>query len=249
MNHDDNESSLDAVDLHAWRVPPPRAIDRADLLARALAPAITPPRRRSRLGWVLVAIVVVNAAIATMIVVLVRPDPARIVALPAGGDTDARVRALVQRLEQQKRELERRLAEIEELQARIAELSKTVGDKERALAELERKIRPLVPKTQRAPSVRAPTPTPPSTEPEALGRTEISSTIRALRPHIVACGQRWPTKGTVKARVRVAPDGSVARIDVDALDTDLGDCVAKVISGALFPRTRNGGSFGYPFVF
>ena len=126
MNDDDVANPLRAVDLQTWHVPPPVEIDRDALLARALTPA-TAPVRRMRAGWMIAAIVLVNALVTTVLVLVLSRSPAPAAApAPAGRDTDARVRELRQRLDDERRELERRLAEIDELNALITELTEKV---------------------------------------------------------------------------------------------------------------------------
>jgi hypothetical protein len=126
--HDDaGEDLLARIDLRAWRVPP-ATVDRAALLGRALSP-IGAPRKRPRIGWILAAVVLVNAAIATLIVIVLAPAPTQrtVIAEPAGGGSvDAQVRELLQRLEQEQRELEEKLSEIEELRTLVLELSEKV---------------------------------------------------------------------------------------------------------------------------
>lgn len=144
MTHDDpHEDLLASIDLHAWRVPPPADIAGPSLVMRALAPSAA-PRRRPRLGWILAAIVLVNAAIATIIViVLARPPVAQqtVMVQPAGGTpVDAQVRDLLQRLEQEQRELEARLDEIKQLRALVTELSDKVHKFEEADAKRERTV-------------------------------------------------------------------------------------------------------------
>lgn len=227
--HDD--SILASVDLHAWRVPPPAAIDRAALLGRALSPSTIPPRS-SRLGWLLAAIVIINAALATLIVLLARPSaPVPTIALPAGGgDSEARLHELLQQLDQQRLELERKLDELDQALALLQKLSKEQTDERSDPARSE--------------------PSRKTAAPEALGRAEISKAIAAIKPRLVACARETVAKGIVKASVRVAPDGSVSRARITQTpDERLGDCVARAIEQAPFPRTRKGGSFSYPFVF
>jgi|GEM_PF-6266177 len=247
MTHstDDTDSPLAGLDLQVWRVPPPVAIDRDALLGRALSPSIAPPKSM-RLRWILAAIVVLNAAIATLIGILTRPDPApATVALPAGGDIDARVRELLRRLEQEHRAFEQKLAEIEELHALVVELSRKVERYETAPPMPDRPRvpdRPVPPRPIEAPEEH------PFDVPE-LDRIAISTTIDPLKPQIRACGAHSTMKGMIKVRARVAPDGTVAAVSVDeAFDPVLGTCVADIIKSARFPRTT-GGSFSYPFVF
>lgn len=132
MIHNDDDAGDDAlagIDLHAWRIPTPAAVNRPSLLVRALSPAAT-PSKRLRMGWILAAIVLLNAAIATLIVIVLARAPATqatVAIEPAGGGSvDAQVRALLQRLEDEQRQLERRLAEIQELRALVVELSEKV---------------------------------------------------------------------------------------------------------------------------
>lgn len=248
----DDESPLAPVDLHAWRVPPPAAIDRAALLGRALSPATAPPRS-PRWAWLLVATVVINAAIALLVIRLTRPDPAptATVALPAGGDTDARVRLLVQQLEREQRELERKLAELQALKSLVLELQQKLQVYEAA----DRNLRP--------PNRTVPRPTRSVSQPlaprdsdrdggakESLDRHDIAAGITAVKPTIVACGKRWAATGLIKTRARVLPNGTVTSVTIDpTVEPDLADCIAKAISSARFPPTRSGASFSYPFKF
>ena len=248
----DDESPLAPIDLHAWRVPPPVAIDRAALLGRALSPATVPPRS-PRWAWLIVATVVINAAIALLVIRFTRsePAPAPAVALPAGGDTDARVRMLVQQLELEQRELERKLAELQALKALVLELQQKLQVYEAA----DRNLRPpdrTVPRPKR--SVPQP-PEPPDSDREAgtkesLDRQDIAAGITAVKPTIVACGKRWTATGLIKTRARVLPSGIVASVTIDStVETGLADCITKAIYSARFPPTRSGASFSYPFKF
>lgn len=211
------------------------------------------------MGWLFVAIIVINAAIATLIVLLSRPDPAPPTYVAAGGggggDVDARVRMLLARLEMQQRELEARRAEIDALNALVHELSKKVQAAEAERTVPRKPVPPVAPKLvlPNKVSVRPTTPTPPvapqSGVPESIDRAAVSTTISAAKPQIAACGQQFPGRGVAKARVHVAPDGTPSSVDVDATNTDLGRCIADVISSLKFPATQQGGAFGYPFVF
>lgn len=129
QNRDDaGEDVLAGINLHMWRVPRAAALHRPSLLVRALSPAAT-PAKRPRIGWLVAAIVILNAAIATLIVILLAGNPTQttVTKQPAGGGSvDVQVRELLQRLEQEQRELERKLAEIQELRALVVELSEKV---------------------------------------------------------------------------------------------------------------------------
>lgn len=132
MTHDQDDAGEDAlagIDLHMWHVPPPVAVDRPSLLVRALSPAAA-SAKRPRLAWIVAAIVLLNAALATLIVIRLARPPATQTTMtvePAGGGSvDLQVRELLQRLEKEQRELERKLAEIQELRALVVELSEKV---------------------------------------------------------------------------------------------------------------------------
>lgn len=85
---------------------------------------------------------------------------------------------------------------------------------------------------------------------EALDRAQISEGVHKLVPQIEACGVRSSAKGKVKLHVQVTPDGSVKTVTVsETPDPKLGACVASKMMRATFEKTRNGGSFSYPFVF
>jgi hypothetical protein len=265
--HDDNDSPLAGVDLHVWRVPPPGSIDREALLGRALAPAIAPPKT-TRLRWILVAIVVINAAIATLIVILTRPTPeSTTVALPAGGGDRKTLHELLRLIEQQREQQRRAIQELEQQRRELERMFAELDKKQEQIDQLLRDIEAY----EREPRVPAPPPrrtNPPPRRPERperierkavppealegvpdLDRVAISTTINAIKPQIVACGARSTMKGKIRARVRVAPDGSVLSVSIDEADDDmLAACVANVIQRARFPQTK-GGSFSYPFIF
>jgi len=147
MNPDDTtdagEDLLADVDLNVWRVPPPAAVNRSSLLVRALAPETT-RAKRPRNTWLLAAMVLLNLAIAALVVILVsRPAVERTVVVQApagGGSVDAQVRDLLKRLEQEQRELEKKLAEIQELRALVIELSDKVHQYEQQDARRERTV-------------------------------------------------------------------------------------------------------------
>lgn len=264
---DAGEDLLAGIDLHTWRVPPPAEVHRPSLLVRGLLPAV--PARRSRTGWIVAAIVLVNAAIAAVIVILLaRPAPVQpaVVVAPAGGSVDAQVRALVKRLAREQLALHQKLAEIEVLQAKIAELTEKLRQAERRRTVPKRQVEESITSAAcdevscvldnyegaccakyRKPRTR----TPPSTVlPEALDRAAISKAIASVRPRISACAKRSAAKGMVKVRVRVHPEGDLASATVDATpDPVLGTCVVEALETVLFERTQNGGSFSYPFVF
>ena len=79
----------------------------------------------------------------------------------------------------------------------------------------------------------------------------ISEGIAKVKSKISACGTANPNaKGKVKAKIIVAPAGTVTSADIEvAPDAKLGTCVSGVLKSATFAKTEAGGSFSYPFVF
>lgn len=181
MTHDqDDDDALAEIDLHVWHVPPPAALDRSSLLVRALSPAAA-PAKRPRLAWILAAIVLLNAALVTLIVIVLAREPATqttMVVQPAGGSSvDTQVRELLQRLEREQRELERKLAEIQELRALVVELSERVRQYEQQDGRRDRTLPPKPP-VRTEPTVRAPVdPYDPTRPPVADGRCDEVSCI------------------------------------------------------------------------
>ena len=260
----EDEDLLAGIDLHAWQVPPPAPVDKASLLGRALSPA-SGPARRPRLRWLVAGIVLANAALATLIVIVLgRPQQSRTVATvqPAGG-VDARVAELLQRLDADQAELERKVAEMREQRAVILELQAKVQRCEERDRTIDKKPEdtPAAPppehaeacdevscilnnyeggcclKYRRQPGL-----------PEALDRASISNGIASVKSKVASC--KGTASGIVKVHAVVSPDGVVTRASIAATpDAALGICVKHAIERAVFPRTQNGGSFSYPFVF
>ncbi len=86
--------------------------------------------------------------------------------------------------------------------------------------------------------------------PDTLDRDMISGGVAKVKARVMACGDKSPAKGQVKVHVKVAGSGAVSSVSVSATpDPALGNCVAAAMQKASFPKTQNGGSFGYPFVF
>ena len=272
MTHDDaGEDTLAGIDLHTWRVPPPAELHRPSLLVRGLSPAV--PARRSRVGWIVAGIVLVNAAIATIIVILLArpaPAPAPVAVAAGGGSVDSQVRVLMKRLAREQRVLEQKLVEIERLQAQIEELKEKVRQAERRDPKRpvpDRQAPVSIPPVAdcdevscvlgnyeaaccakyRKPRPRTATRNP---LPEGLDRAMISTGISLVKSRVSDCANQSTAKGMVKVRVRVSPAGRVTSSSIDSTpDPLLGACVAKVVERAVFERTQNGGAFSFPFMF
>lgn len=262
----------DLPDLLAWRVPPPPQLDARSLVMRALTPAIQPARRRLR--WLVAALVLGNAVLAALLViVLARPaaKPATVV-VPAGEvATDLRVQQLLAKLASEEAQLQGKLADLEQMRAVVLELQAQVDRCEHA------RTVPKQPPTPVAPSLTPPVDTscdevscvlndypagccdkykktapvpPPPPIPDALDRTSISNGVNSVKSRVAACATTAPAKGTVKLHVRVADNGLVTNVDViQTPDPALGACVAAAMERAVFARTKQGGTFSYPFVF
>jgi hypothetical protein len=276
-DHDADEDMLAGIDLHAWRVPTPPTIDRSSLVASALSPALR-PAKRARLAWLVAAIVVVNAVIAAIIAIVVLPTSTAtptVAARPAGGGVDEdRVNQILQRLDQEQRELEDRLAEIDDLRALVIELSEKVRQYEQRTVPKQPPRSPVDPPAAQPiddscdevscvlqnyegacctkfTRPRALPKHPAANElPEALDRMAISQGVAAVKGRVSACAVRSAEKGVVRIRVHVDAAGAVTEVEVVATpDPALGECVETVMKRAVFARTKNGGSFSYPFVF
>jgi len=268
----------DLPDLLAWRAPPPPRRDARSLVMRALTPA-TRPSRRPRLRWVVAALVLTNAVIAALLViVLARPSPrAAAVVLPAAdATTDQRVQQLLARLASEEAQLQGKLADLEQMRALVLELQAQVDRCEHPHTVPKPAPTPVTPPPappQPVPPLEtscdevscvlndyegsccdkykktAPVPPPPGM-PDILDRTAISNGVNTVKSAVAACATTAPAKGTVKVHVRVAANGLVTNVDVIATPTAaLGACVAAAMQRAVFERTRQGGSFSYPFVF
>jgi hypothetical protein len=264
MTHDDEEDILAKVPLDAWRVPPPSTVDRASILARALAPVAAPKRARG--AWLLAAMALANVLLAAFLVIILaeRPSQTTVTVRPAGGGgNDPLVTQLLARLTQEEADLQAKLVEVQQLRSTVEQLAEKVRDCDQTV----KRDKPSVP-------TPAPVPVAPDVAgcdevscvlnnydgaccakykrtsglPESLDRAAISSGIAAVKSQVAACG--GSSKGIVKLHVRVAPVGKVTNIDVAATpDGALGACVAAAVQKAVFRATQQGGSFSYPFVF
>jgi hypothetical protein len=132
MSHDQHEVDEDVlaridprIDLRAWRVPRPNAVDRTAILARALAPSVSSSTRRR--VQLVAALAIANVALAVIVAVVVsriRPEATVVVqAAPGAGPMDVDTQRLIHRLEQEQGDLERKMAELGELRAALEQLA------------------------------------------------------------------------------------------------------------------------------
>ena len=79
----------------------------------------------------------------------------------------------------------------------------------------------------------------------------IRSGVEKMRPAVIRCGELSPgVSGTVKLSVTVSPAGTISNVSVTTSpDATLGSCVAGAVRRATFPKTQEGATFSYPFVF
>ena len=85
---------------------------------------------------------------------------------------------------------------------------------------------------------------------ESLDKIMVKEGIEGVKPRVIACGETFATKGTVKISMTVTPAGGVKETSVEASpDPELGKCVAQALRAATFAKTTKGGTFTYPFVF
>jgi hypothetical protein len=85
---------------------------------------------------------------------------------------------------------------------------------------------------------------------ESLDKVAVKEGIEGVKPRVIACGEKFSAKGTVKIAMTVAPDGTVKDASVaDSPSAEIGTCVAQALRAATFLKTAKGGSFVYPFVF
>jgi TonB family protein len=85
---------------------------------------------------------------------------------------------------------------------------------------------------------------------DSLTKADISAGVAKIQSKASACGAKSSAKGKVKVSVKVAANGTVASVSVkESPDPALGSCVAAAMQKATFAKTKNGGSFSYPFRF
>ncbi|MEO8844028.1 MAG: molybdopterin-binding protein [Kofleriaceae bacterium] len=85
---------------------------------------------------------------------------------------------------------------------------------------------------------------------ESLDKVQVKTGIEGVKPRVIACGEKFATKGTVSIQMTVGPEGTVKSATVaDAPAPELGTCVAQALRAASFAKTTKGLTFTYPFVF
>lgn len=86
--------------------------------------------------------------------------------------------------------------------------------------------------------------------PTSLNASQVRTVVTRMRARFARCGEESDKHGTVRATVKVDADGKVTSVVIrDAPDDALAQCVAAVMRSARFPRSDQGVTFTYPFVF
>ena len=85
---------------------------------------------------------------------------------------------------------------------------------------------------------------------DGLTKADISAGVAKVSAKANACGAKSSAKGKVMVSVKVSAAGTVTAVTVkETPDPGLGSCVASAMQKATFAKTKNGGSFSYPFRF
>jgi TonB family protein len=196
------------------------------------------------------ALAIANAALATLVVVLLLRGPEREIVttvVPAGGpgSVDARVKDLIARLDREQLELEGKLSELKQVQALVVELQDKVHRCEQVTHKTTDRPRPAEPVDDQSPAAPADqgcdevscvlqnysgtcclkyrkTAPPIATGAlvDSLDRTNISSGVAAVKAQVQACAKTSPAKGKVKVHVAVAPSGAVTSVTVETTPDD-----------------------------
>ena len=83
--------------------------------------------------------------------------------------------------------------------------------------------------------------------PVALDREMVATTLAETKPRLSRCARA--TAQPIKISVAVLPAGTVAGVILrDHVDPATSDCVIDTLQTALFPMTKRGGEFTYPFM-
>lgn len=257
---DDLEAPLAGVDLHAWQVPPPAALDRDTLVRRALAPATAPPRARGR--WLIGGFALANLALAAVVILVVVRPPRKVtreVLAPAGGGIDPRTDQVIAKLAAQQRDLERELAIVTELRATIEQLAERV-------ARCEARTVPAPAPTPRPAPAPAPAREPPVAPmedinpdeifgshpanpalPDAVGRAELSAAIARVRPALQACARTaHVTEVSLDVSLKISTAGRVVHFALPHNDEPgLYACVERVLDALRFTPAKAPTNLGF----
>lgn len=85
--------------------------------------------------------------------------------------------------------------------------------------------------------------------PEQPSRGDVASGIGDVKGSVSACGSRAPGGGKVTVKIKISPSGSVSSASASGGSSNLNACVESAVRRARFPRSQNGVSVNYPFIF
>ncbi|MCA9670114.1 MAG: AgmX/PglI C-terminal domain-containing protein, partial [Myxococcales bacterium] len=74
--------------------------------------------------------------------------------------------------------------------------------------------------------------------PSQLNMNQIRTVMRKIRGRVQGCYDKFQIEGRATARVQIAPSGRVKSVVIKGkfFGTDTGNCVAKAVRGARFPK-------------
>lgn len=85
--------------------------------------------------------------------------------------------------------------------------------------------------------------------PEQPSRGDVASGISDVKGSVSACGSRAPGGGKVTVKIKISPSGSVSSASASGGTASLNGCVESAVRRARFPKSQNGVSVNYPFIF
>jgi len=84
---------------------------------------------------------------------------------------------------------------------------------------------------------------------ETLTRADLNAGLRSHRGRIESCADRHQFSGTATVKLRVDANGRVTSAATTSGTPEFQSCLRSRIKTARFPKTKNGASLRYPFVF
>lgn len=87
--------------------------------------------------------------------------------------------------------------------------------------------------------------------PKQLTMNQIRKAMRAIKPRVTACYDKYQIEGTARVKLSIAPAGKPSSVKVKGkfFGTDTGNCVAKAVRRARFPKfSGKQMSITFPFV-
>jgi hypothetical protein len=88
--------------------------------------------------------------------------------------------------------------------------------------------------------------------PATPAASDVAAGISAVRRDVLGCGTRHAFRGTIIAKISIAPNGGVTAaeiVDYVGRSLSLPHCVTEILRRAHFPRSTRGITVNYPIVF